>query len=270
LDSGDTRYHCCKLVSYSSCLWNHVLLRPFRTSSDDARRHTKHSRIGLSRHYSTVIQNWRDKDTRSDYADFFSNILDTARTLPSHIPPTFETNLDSAPLRTIVLFAALLVHEFAHAFRMAYYSNPLGVYQDEPWIGDSRFNELGHALMLHILSGIPVANFFKPPLGTPSQTKAQSDAYAPFGIFVMEKWHPWMPAGDGFLQKGIKKDFTSPTTYFPVPQRQLYDYFTEDMWTVKVPRFGLDALRFFKIPEWASHRMPGPNPVKPAEKSTVR
>ena len=246
------------------------MLRLSRTSSDGARRHTKHSRIGMSRHYSTAIQNWRDKDTRSDYADFFTNILDTARTSRTHIPPNFEQNLDSAPLRTIVLFAALLVHEFAHAFRMAYYSNPLGVYQDEPWIGDSRFNELGHALMLHMLSSIPIANFFKPPMGTPTQIKAQVDAYAPFGIFVMEKWQPWLPAGNGFLQKGIKNDFTSPTTHFPVPQRQLYDYFTEDMWTVKVPRFGLDALRFVKIPEWASHRMPGPNPVKPAEKSTVR
>lgn len=161
------------------------------------------------------------------------------------------------------------MHEFAHAFRVAYFPNPLGVYQDEPWIGDSRSNELGHALMLHMLSGIPAANFFKPPLGTPAQLKWQVGAYAPFGIFVTEKWQPWAPAGNGFLLKGLKKDFTSPTIHFPVPQRQLYDYFTEEMWTIKVPRFGLDALRFVKIPEWASHRVPGPDTVNPMGKSTV-
>ena len=230
------------------------------------------SRIALSRLYVDALMDWAETDCNNRYRGFFKSLLDIAR-VPSHRrPQALENDLESAPLRTCLLFAAIIVHEFAHAFRMAYF--PLGPASAcaEPWVGDSRHNEFGHAIIQHIFSGIPTATQFLPPAGTPWHTRWQLVAHAPLGIFVMEKWEQWAAPGLNKQHRvqGVKADFESPIAMFPLPQRQVYDYFTENMWKRQVPRFGLDAIRFVKIPDWASYRIPGPEFVKPADNSTLR
>lgn len=191
---------------------------------------------------------------------------------PSHIPEGFEENLDSAPIRTCFLLALILVHELSHAFAMAYFGLPRLNVPTEPWVGDSRDNEFGHAVIRHILVGIPYANHFGPPAGVSFDKKWRMHAYAPFGIFIDEKWLPWANPGERqkHLTKGVLEDFTSPIVSFPLPQRQLHDYFSADFWSQEVSRNGLGALKVAKIPEWAAYGMPGPNRVKPGEDCTLR
>jgi hypothetical protein len=207
-----------------------------------------------------------------NYPQFFKNVLKSAHVPPSHTPEGFEENLDSAPIRTCILLAAILVHEFAHAFNMAYFVPAFPDAPREPFVGDSRNNEFGHAVVRYILGGIPYANSIDPPAGAHWERKWRLDAYAPFGIVVYEKWEQWAYPGANkkHLKEGVEDDFKSPVVSFPLPARQSFDYFTKEMWETKVPRYGLDALRFVKIPEWTTARLPGHVHGVPGFLSTLR
>jgi hypothetical protein len=244
------------------------------TVIDSTYRLTRQSKIGLSPVYREALTKWTTKGSNDSYQESFKRILQAARVPASHIPEGFEDNLDLAPLRTRVLLAETIVHEFAHAFAWAYFTRlDAGSSPIEPWVGDSRDNEFGHAAILHILGGIPRSNCIFPPEGTSSLVIAELQALAPFGIHTADKWDQWANPGDAkkkHLQIGVENDFKSPIVSFPLLARQLFDYFTKEMWETKVPRYGLDALKFVKIPEWATSRMPGPDPSDPLYLSTVR
>ncbi|KAI4849115.1 hypothetical protein E4T44_03545 [Aureobasidium sp. EXF-8845] len=225
-------------------------------------------RIAMSRLYPQALYNWKENDKKGHYSTFFKNILIDAQVPPSHRPEGFAEDLDSAPLRTCFLFAGLLLHEFGHAFRHAYFPRAHAPF--EPWVGDSRDNEFGHAVVKHIFGGIPYANYYVPSRSTTWERRWQLKAYAPFGICFVEKYDQWAEAGKQHIVKGMADDFKAPNVQFPLPARQLDDYFTQDLWKKEVPRYGLDAIKFVKIPEWASYRMPGPDRLKPEEQSTLR
>jgi hypothetical protein len=211
----------------------------------------------MSRLYSEAIYWWTKKDTINQYPDFFKNILQTVRVPATHTPEGFVTkSLDSAPIRTYLLFAGLILHEFAHAFRLAYFPSALPPFK--PWVGDSRDNELGHAVVRHIFGGIPQASYCQPPAGTPDSERWRWEAHTPFGIYFLDKWDQWANLGKDHMVKGAVEDFKAPLVHFPLPARQLYDYFTVDLWKKEVSRYGLDAIKFVKIPE------------KPREQSTLK
>lgn len=84
---------------------------------------------------------------------FAEEILDMAGVADERKPRDFD--LISAQMRTAYMFAATMVHEFAHAFCKAYFERPdtKPAQPNEPWLADNRNNELGHAVILQILGG---------------------------------------------------------------------------------------------------------------------
>lgn len=236
--------------------------------------HTYQTKIAMSHLYCETLMLYLKKDKTSDYHDFFKSVLQQADVPDDRKPEGFENNLDSAFLRTILLFAVNLVHEFAHAFCRAYFATPDLQLPLEPWVGDSRDNEIGHAMVRHIVGGLPYASFVQSIKGQSWEQYWRECAYAPFGIFFTEKFEQWAMFGTAgknqHLVEGSEEDLMSPKVYYPLAQRQVYNYLTKETWEEEVPRYGLDALKLTKIPEWAACRVPGPDPSNPFYQSTLR
>lgn len=116
---------------------------------------------------------------------FAEEILDMAGVADERKPRDFD--LISAQMRTAYMFAATLVHEFAHAFCKAYFERPdtKPAQPNEPWLADNRNNELGHAVILQILGGIPGSNtLYRIPMSSAEVIKQWN--YVPFGIHFRE------------------------------------------------------------------------------------
>jgi hypothetical protein len=216
------------------------------------------------------MEGWCFRNVNNHYRDYFRNVLDTAGVPANRKPEHFEDRLDSVPLRTSLLFALILVHEFAHAFVHAYFPVPDDQTIHEPWVEDNRYSEIGHALIQHIFNGLPHANLFKTTES--SDSRRRMETLAPFGICFTETWQKWAAPGKDTMQieQGVDDAYQSPIVNFPLPARQLFDYFTGHMWMTNVPRYGLAAVKLARVPEWASYRMPGPRDADPLRMSTLR
>lgn len=205
---------------------------------------------------------------------YFDETLKTAGVPDSHRPS--ETCLESAGTRTAFLFAALLIHELAHAFCFAYFDRPDRREPREPWVADNRSNEMGHAMERFIIGGTPYPPSFSPFASSAVEKDfLEVNAYAQFGIYFTDKWNQWAKPGDAkleqVLERDVQEDRIFPILSWPVPQQQIYDYFSRDLWLVKVPRYGLEVLKMVKIPEWAAYRYSGGlDPVDPSKGSTLR
>ncbi|KAH0034518.1 hypothetical protein KCU78_g2247, partial [Aureobasidium melanogenum] len=240
--------------------------------------HTRQSEIGLSVYYLEVLRaftsrtNLVHKYYRYKARKYFDETLKSAGVLDSHRPP--ETCIDSAGLRTAFLFAALLVHEFAHAFSLAYFERVDDSEPREPWVADNRSNELGHAMARFIIGGTPYAPSFRSIDSSALDQNSLTDAYAQFGVYFLDKWQQWARPGDErleqHLKEGAQEDQDAPLVYWPVPQRQIYDYFTEDLWLARVPKYGLNALKMVKIRDWGAYYYPGPSTKDPWRDATLR
>lgn len=242
-------------------------------------RHTRRSKIGLSIHYLEVLRGCTsDKDTaynlsRKKARKYFDETLRSTGVPVSHRPS--KTCIDSAGLRTAFLFATLLVHELAHAYSFAYFKRANEKEPREPWVADNRSNELGHAITNFILGGSPYASSFSTlPSSTVQKDFLKDSVYAQFGLYFANKWKQWDSAGDAikeqFLKQGLGEDRSVPLTFWPVSQRQVYDYFNEELWEERVPRYGLEALKMVKVPGWKSCKYPGPDPDNPWNGSTLK
>lgn len=211
---------------------------------------------------------WQQKGSTDDYSSFFNSVLVAGGVPASHAPEGFGDDLDSPALRTYVILASIILHELTHAFCFAHYKRSDDEASLEPFVGNQRASELGIAAERHIFGAIPRAGGF----GAPPRMSRHVDAYAPFGMHIEETWAQWPVSNTSVksLEEGKDADFATPIRTYPVPQRQVYDYFTDEMWRKKVPRYGHEALKFVKIPEWASSRMPGPYPQRPGINSTLR
>ncbi|TIA49454.1 hypothetical protein D6C79_03582 [Aureobasidium pullulans] len=163
----------------------------------------------------------------------------------------FHTDLRSANLRTNFLLATTIVHELAHAFRGAYFTNFIDV---EPWISYHRSNENGYSLEQHIFGCV------MQPLHVhthASDTKAyfQSLVSVPYGF---DTTHPWdfdrVNSDETFeLMRTVKSDGQPQTgVCHPIPQKYVEKLFDKEMWTQQVPRFGLNALKPPKHPLWST------------------
>jgi hypothetical protein len=262
----------CEYPSRVSC----ISLPHLETSTDSICSYTTQSKIGMSRLYQQALMTWDKKDLNKQYSSYFARILQNAGVPASHAPEGFEEDLISPILRTHLLLAILFVHEFSHAFCKAYFERPDLSRPREPFVGDLRACEFGIAVERHMLSGVAYASCVEPPtVMSKWNWISKTSAFAPFGIYFSEKFGQWSNPGPSWtgiqhLSEGKHADFTSPVRSFPVPQRQVFDYFTKKMWETHVPRYGLDALMFAKIPAWASAKTPGPNPLLPWSQYTLR
>ncbi|KAG9844138.1 hypothetical protein KCU98_g8354, partial [Aureobasidium melanogenum] len=235
--------------------------------------YTCQSKITIVRSYCEVLMQYRNQDKTRDYLKFFRSVLWEARVPNSRKPEGLSNNLEPAFLRTTFLLANHLLHEFAHTFCFAYFEIPSLGLPRNPWVGDSRDNEFGHAMERHVHGGLPYANNFNDPERPDMGQTLRRGTYAPFGIYFAEKYRQWATPGDVkkmHLVKDSEKDFKSPCVYYPLAQRQIYNYFLTKTWTENVPRYGLDAAKFTKIKQWASSEMPGPDPSNPSHESTWR
>ena len=160
---------------------------------------------------------------------------------------------DSAYDRTVFNLADTLVHEFAHAFSMAY--DPVPPSQthktpEEPWIQGNRSNELGCALINHLFGGIAFATTGYACSGL---TEHQHFINCPFGMYVQGQWDLWTvdDGNERVTTASIAAVATSKQTAYPIPQKYFHHMHTEETWKEQVPRFGLAAIRLPRLKEWS-------------------
>ncbi|KEQ68862.1 hypothetical protein M436DRAFT_57463, partial [Aureobasidium namibiae CBS 147.97] len=162
--------------------------------------------------------------------------------------------------RTVFSLAETLVHEFAHAFSMAYFPippHPTYESPEEPWIQGNRSNELGCALIDHLLGGLAYA---MTAYTTCDTTEHRHMVNCPFGMYIEGQWDLWVE-DDGVER--VRTDTpaagsTSRQTIYPIPQKYFYNMLTEETWKQQVPRFGLASIRMPRLKEW-SMTIPKPN-----------
>ena len=183
----------------------------------------------------------------------------------------FQINPSSAIYRTILMLAVTMVHEFVHAFSMAYFEkSDFSDDPDEPWVKGNRSNEQGHSFEDYIFSGPPA------PLCI-SITPMSQDfewiqlATAPFGLYTTQQWDLWdynkQPNYDssGYIDPDDSdsdiassarvKDENDPPhkpsqRYFPIPQAWCEFLFSDDSWADQVMKYGLAAIKVPKIEKW--------------------
>ncbi|KAH0372369.1 hypothetical protein KCU65_g1204, partial [Aureobasidium melanogenum] len=241
--------------------------------------HTRQSEIALSMYHLEVLRGLRSQtDSTYNYyrykaRKYFDKTLKSAGVLDSHRPP--ETCIDSVRLRTTFLFAALLVHELAHAFSFAYFERVDNSESREPWVADNRSNELGHAMIRFIIGGSPYSpSFHFTDSSVLDKNFLEDNAYAQFGVYFLDRRNQWATPGnerkEQHLKEGAQEDQDAPLIYWPVPQRQIYDYFTENLWLARVPAYGLEALKMVKLSDWGAYYYPGPDPKNPWRGATLK
>jgi hypothetical protein len=171
-------------------------------------------------------------------------------------------NATSAIYRTQLYLAKLMLHEFAHAFCMAYFPIPPdwtpGI-PHEPWAPLDRCNEQGWAFENFVLGSVlKTMAVGIPPMD--DQLRLLQNALVPFGYFSTRFWDRWLGNGEDLaystMDSDRKEDDEVPHRYYPVPQAWTQWLFSEDLWTDQVIRFGLRVIKVPKPREWEVVRLP--------------
>ncbi|KAI4780824.1 hypothetical protein E4T52_04279 [Aureobasidium sp. EXF-3400] len=171
-------------------------------------------------------------------------------------------NATSAIYRTQLYLAKLMLHEFAHAFCMAYFPIPPdwtpGI-PHEPWAPLDRCNEQGWAFENFVLGSVlKTMAVGIPPMD--DQLRLLQNALIPFGYFSTRFWDRWLGNGEDLaystMDSDRKEDDEVPHRYYPVPQAWTQWLFSEDLWTDQVIRFGLRVIKVPKPREWEVVRLP--------------
>lgn len=144
-------------------------------------------------------------------------------------PWTPGTDADCARLRTLIILAITIVHEFAHC--VWFQSNRS--FKPDPYLRGRPVNELGYELENFVFSGVMSA------IGAPPREAA------PYGI-KMDGW-PGIFDSDNkpamCFARGTARDWGNRwSTSYPVDMQWLNDLFTVDKWH-QVARFGIRQLR---------------------------
>jgi len=162
---------------------------------------------------------------------------------------------ESAYDRTVFLLAETLVHEFAHAFAMAYFPNPpTSTWRpaEEPWIQGNRSNELGCALIDHLVGGLAFSMIVYTLCDT---TEHRQMVNSPFGMYIEGQWDLWTENEKHEVER-VRTDTPaggagSRQTVYPIPAKYFYNMHTEETWKHQVPRFGLASIRMPRLKEWS-------------------
>lgn len=209
--------------------------------------------------YYNVLRDYETRSQDNAYEEYFEDFMGLAGIPQNRKPRPFD--LDCAIRRTEFLFACVLVHEFAHAFSLAYFEKPdmtesAKQLPDEPWLPGNRSNELGDALIDHILKGVPKPQkFFQWPMSFEHMHRQYY--YSPYGICFAGKWDAWKETNENedVLLEGRDEDNNKRYTYYPMPQKQVNEMFHRDTWEHYVVRLGLGWISLERIEEWAAHRV---------------
>jgi hypothetical protein len=137
--------------------------------------------------------------------------------------PEWEMNMNqtSAFYHTHVLLAATIVHEFTHAFVMAYFARSSRDDPREPWAPGNRCNEQGYAFENSTLGGV----LWPSKVGIPPMSFEFFDlqnALAPFGFYTTLQWDVWEFNTEGDYYSTMdsdRRDDDEPVKLvYPVPR----------------------------------------------------
>ncbi|CAD0099766.1 unnamed protein product [Aureobasidium mustum] len=163
----------------------------------------------------------------------------------------------SAIYRTGLLLASTLLHEFTHAFAMAYFEIPHTQDPDhvyEPWVRGNRANEQGWSFENYIFGGVVNPYTIGIPPMNPNFTGYLQSVAAPFGFYTHQQWDLWMQNNgySGHVMDSDRKDDQDfpPERVFPVPQAWVHWLYSDDLWKDQVHRFGLSVVKVPKLQEW--------------------
>ncbi|KAH0003978.1 hypothetical protein KCU78_g13620, partial [Aureobasidium melanogenum] len=185
------------------------------------------------------------------------NTLDSAGIPDSRRFEQFD--LHPAIMRTYLMLASTMIHEFVYAFSGVYYDDPDWLFAGrqeykEPWVAGNHNNEMEFSLAKHVLGENPWAStIWKITLS--HNEKALQSILCPFGLFTANRWD----AGCGSTPEA--KEYVLPDlpvheaqerpNYYPVPQKHVNAMFTKELWTKHVPRYGLAAVKLPQPFKWA-------------------
>ncbi|KAG9652948.1 hypothetical protein KCV04_g52, partial [Aureobasidium melanogenum] len=174
--------------------------------------------------------------------------LDIARVPQSRRPKQIDPI--SAYERTNFQLADTIVHEFCHAFNGAHFPDRGDGAPTEPWIKGNRSNELGHALIVHLIGGDPSAML---RFSNSRLEEFEQGCSIPFGFWFAKRWDLWRDKAGAEKTTTADKDqvLNTAQVFYPVPQKYVHNMTTKETWIHQVPRYGLAALRLPRLEEWA-------------------
>lgn len=215
--------------------------------------YTAQSDIYVSQAYITVLERYNDDqlNNTNEHGEHLDAWLDRFNVPASRRPQ--QLYAQSAYDRTIFNLADTMVHEFAHAFGMAYFPTPPSqTHQrpEEPWIQGNRSNELGCALINHLFGGLAFSMIGYDCSGLTEHRQAVD---CPLGMYCEGQWDLWT-VDDGVervLTASVAGVAGSVQTAFPLPQKYFYNMHTEETWKHQVPRFGLASIRIPRLKDWS-------------------
>lgn len=217
--------------------------------------------IRIKRAFMEVLESFHRYEIFDDgkYNSLIEEIEKMAR-----IPASRQAAIsqESAMYRTHCLLAALLLHEFTHAYILAYFEIPDHTAEGpkEPWAPGDRANEQGWAFENFAFGSlVRPTTIFVPPMSY--EYHILQSALALFGSFTTWQWDVWLGNEKGKYYKvkdsdriGIKKEDIEPDRQYPVPQAWTQWLFSDDLWTNHILRFGLEAIKVPKILKWEVRR----------------
>lgn len=162
----------------------------------------------------------------------------------------------SAIYRTKFYLAMLMLHEFTHAFCMAYFEVPLlwtAGMPIEPWAPGDRCNEQGWAFENFVFGGVPqLMTVGIPPMHV--QLRFSQGALAPFRSCTTQFWDRWLGNAKDHAYSIVDSDRKEGDEVrhrvYPIPQAWTQWLFSDDLWTDQVVRFGLQVIKVPKPKEW--------------------
>ncbi|KAG9851580.1 hypothetical protein KCU98_g5854, partial [Aureobasidium melanogenum] len=189
--------------------------------------------------------------------DRYSRIFDDLQTMAG-IPSTHRAPIShaSAIYRTYFVLAQTLLHEFAHAFSLAYFerretdNGPC-----DPWVPGNRANEQGFAFENYVFGGVVVPPRLSIiPMSAAFAEGLQSVA-APLGFQTSRQWDVWWCNGHmppfAVMDQDRKDDEDWPDDrLYPVPQAWTQWLFSDELWTDHIHRYGLQAVKVPKLQAW--------------------
>lgn len=171
----------------------------------------------------------------------------------AHVPnsrPPKRLDPVSACERTNFQLANTIVHEFCLAFCGAYFPDREDGTPIEPWIQGNRSNELGHALIVHLLDGDPSAML---RYSSSKLQEFEQGCAVPFGFWFAKRWDLWRDkaAVEKTTTAGKDQAFDTAQIFYPLPQKFVHNMTTKETWLHQVPRYGLAALKLPRLEHWA-------------------
>jgi hypothetical protein len=216
--------------------------------------------IRIKRAFMEVLEYFDDcaktEDGKKECDGMFEGIQKMAG-----IPKSGQARIDqeSAKFRTYLILAQTLLHEFTHAFCLAYFE-----YSDdeplEPWTPGDRCNEQGYAFENFVFGGLVVPMRVHVPPMSDKYSIVQS-ILSPFGFYTSWKWDACFSNEKDESYSTMESDDQDDEDeeidrLYPVPQAWTQWLFSDDLWTDQVYRYGLRIIKVPKIEKWEIRRYP--------------